>query len=330
MSVSRDTEGPKRAEPMAMEGHAGKRFLEHRNLLVVLGPTATGKTGLAIRLARRIGGEIVSADSRQVYRGMDIGTGKDLTEYGHHGDPVPFHLIDICEPGEEFSVFAFQGHFYRSMAEILGRGKVPLLAGGTGLYLDAALRGYRMTAVPENPEIRERLAEEPIESLRRRLLAYCNAAHNTTDLLEPKRLIRAIEIAEYSRAHPQETEAPIAVSPLVIGIRCERSELRRKITLRLQARLELGMIDEVRSLHQRGIGWERLESFGLEYRYISLYLQQKMAREEMFRTLNTRIQQFAKRQETWFRRMERNGIRIHWIEGADDEAALALIADRTE
>jgi tRNA dimethylallyltransferase len=323
-------EGRREANPMAMEDPAGKRFLEHRNLLVVLGPTASGKTGLAVHLARRIGGEIISADSRQVYRGMDLGTGKDLTEYGHDGDPVPFHLIDICDPAEEFSVFAFQGHFYRCMTEILGRERVPLLAGGTGLYLDAVLRGYRLAVVPENPELRERLAAEPIDSLRRRYLSFCPDAHNTTDLLEPQRLIRAIEIAEYSWSHPQETETPIEVLPLVIGIHCERSELRRKITLRLQARLEHGMIDEVRSLHDRGVPWGRLESFGLEYRYISLYLQRKMTEDEMFRTLNTRIHQFAKRQETWFRGMERNGIRIHWIEGADEEAALALIAGLTE
>jgi tRNA dimethylallyltransferase len=316
---------------MAMEGRAGRRFREHRNLLVVLGPTASGKTGLAVRLARRIGGEILSADSRQVYRGMDLGTGKDLAEYGCSEDLVPFHLIDICDPGEEFSVFAFQELFYACFREILRRGRIPVLAGGTGLYLDAVLRGYRMVAVPENPEFHAILAGEQMESLRRRLLSLCPDAHNSTDLLERDRLIRAIEIAEFSQTHPRDPETPGVVSPLVIGIRCERNELRRKITLRLQARLEAGMIDEVRRLHDRGgIAWKRLESFGLEYRYISLYLQQKITREEMFQTLNTRIHQFAKRQETWFRRMERNGVRIHWIEGADEEAALGMIADLTE
>jgi tRNA dimethylallyltransferase len=320
----------KEANPMAIEDRAGRRFLEQRNLLVVLGPTASGKTGLAVRLARRIGGEIISADSRQVYRGMDLGTGKDLTEYGRDGEPVPFHLIDICDPDEEFSVFAFQEHFCRCLPEILGRGRIPVLAGGTGLYLDAVLRGYRMVAVPENHELREMLSAEPIESLRRRYLSCCPAVHNTTDLLEPKRLVRAIEIAEFSQAHPQDVGTPIGISPLVIGIRCARYELRRRITLRLKARLEHGMIDEVRSLHDRGIAWERLESFGLEYRYISLFLQRKIIREEMFMKLNTRIHQFAKRQETWFRRMEREGVRIHWIEGADEEAALALIADPPE
>jgi tRNA dimethylallyltransferase len=315
---------------MAVEDRADRMFRKHRNLLVVLGPTASGKTGLAVRLARRIGGEILSADSRQVYRGMDLGTGKDLAEYGRSGEIVPSHLIDIRDPEEEFSVFAFQELFYPCFRKILGRGRIPVLAGGTGLYLDAVLRGYRMVAVPENPELREGLAGEQMESLRRSFLSLCPDAHNSTDLLERNRLIRAIEIAECSRAHPRDPETPITVSPLVIGIRCERNDLRRKITLRLQARLEAGMIDEVRRLHDRGIAWKRLESFGLEYRYISLYLQEKITREEMFQTLNTRIHQFAKRQETWFRRMEKNGVRIHWIEGADEEAALGLISGVAE
>ena len=315
---------------MIMEDGSIQRFRYKYNLLVVLGPTASGKTGLAVHLARRVGGEILSADSRQVYRGMDLGTGKDLTEYGRNGDVVPFHLIDICDLEDEFSVFAFQELFYPCFREILRRRRIPVLAGGTGLYLDAVLRGYRMVAVPENPELRERLAGEQMQSLRRRFFSFFPDAHNTTDLLEPKRLIRAIEIAEFTQAHPRDPETPIAVSPLVIGIRCERNDLRRKITLRLQARLEAGMIEEVRRLHDRGTAWERLESFGLEYRYISLYLQQKITREEMFQTLNTRIHQFAKRQETWFRRMERNGVRIHWIEGADEEAALGLITGLAE
>lgn len=313
-----------------LDDQAGRRFRERRNLLVILGPTASGKTGLAVRLARRIGGEILSADSRQVYRGMDLGTGKDLTEYGQAFDLVPFHLIDIRDPEEEFSVFSFQELFYPCFREILGRGRIPVLVGGTGLYLDAVLRGYRMVAVPENPELRERLAREEMESLRLRFLSLFPDAHNTTDLLERKRLIRAIEIAEFSQAHPHDPETSVAVSPLVIGIRCERNDLRRRITLRLQARLEAGMIDEVRRLHDRGIGWERMDAFGLEYRYIALYIQRKMTAEEMFQTLNTRIHQFAKRQETWFRRMERNGVRIHWIEGADEEAALGLITGLAE
>jgi tRNA dimethylallyltransferase len=315
---------------MITEGRSIRMFRERYNLLVVLGPTASGKTGLAVRLARRIGGEILSADSRQVYRGMDLGTGKDLSEYGREGEAVPVHLIDICDPEEEFSVFAFQELFYSCFREILRQGRIPVLSGGTGLYLDAVLRRYRMVAVPENPELREELAGEQMESLRRRFFSLCPDVHNLTDLLERNRLIRAIEIAEFSQAYPRDPETPITVSPLVIGIRCERSDLRRKITLRLQTRLEAGMIEEVRHLHDRGIGWERIDAFGLEYRYIALYLQRKITAEEMFQTLNTRIHQFAKRQETWFRRMERNGVRIHWIEGADEEAALGLITGLAE
>jgi tRNA dimethylallyltransferase len=335
---------------MVIEERSIRMFRKRYNLLVVLGPTASGKTGLAVRLAQRIGGEILSADSRQVYRGMDLGTGKDLSEYGREGEAVPVHLIDICDPGEEFSLFAFQDRFYPCFREILKRGRIPVLAGGTGLYLDAVLRGYRMVAVPENPELRERLAGEQMESLRRYFLSFCPDVHNSTDLLERNRLIRAIEIAEFSQAHPPDpeipgtastmfpattahqgvSETPIGISPLIIGIRCERNDLRRKITLRLKARLEAGMIEEVRRLHDRGIGWERIDAFGLEYRYIALHLQRKITVEEMFQTLNTRIHQFAKRQETWFRRMERNGVRIHWIEGADEEAALGLITGVAE
>jgi len=315
---------------MVIEDRVIRSFRERWNLLVVLGPTASGKTGLAVRLARGIGGEILSADSRQVYREMDLGTGKDLSEYVREGEAVPVHLIDICDPAEEFNVFAFQKLFYPCFQEILRRGKIPILTGGTGLYLDSVLRGYRMPAVPENQRLREKLAGEGMEYLRRRFRSLCPDVHNTTDLLERERLIRAIEIAEFSREHPHAAEPPVTISPLVIGIRCDRNDLRRKITLRLQARLEAGMIDEVRRLHDRGIAWERLESFGLEYRYISLYLQEKITREEMFQTLNTRIHQFAKRQETWFRRMEKNGVRIRWNDGADEDAALSLIAGLTE
>jgi tRNA dimethylallyltransferase len=320
----------KRAKSMDIEEKSVRRFRERYNLLAVLGPTACGKTGLAVRLARKIGGEILSADSRQVYRGMDLGTGKDLSEYGRGGEVISVHLIDICDPEEEFSVFAFQDRFYRTFHEIFRRGKIPVLAGGTGLYLDSILRGYRMPAVPENRDLRVKLAGEEMESLRRRFRSLCPDLHNTTDLHERKRLIRAIEIADFTRTHSRASESPITVSPLVIGIRSDRNELRRKITIRLQDRLEAGMIEEVRRLHDRGVGWERLDSFGLEYRYIALYLQGKLTWEEMFQTLNTRIHQFAKRQVTWFRRMERNGVRIHWIEGADESAALGLIADLTE
>ena len=306
-----------------------RRFQKRHNLLVILGPTATGKTGLAVDLARRIGGEIISADSRQVYRGMDLGTGKDLTEYRRGGATIPYHLIDILDPTEECSVFTYQKLFYPCFQKIIGRGKIPLMVGGTGLYLDAVIRGYRMPAVPENRRLREELEGEEMASLIRRFLSLCPEVHNTTDLQERKRLVRAIEIAEFSRDHSLSDASSPALSPLVLGIHFERERLRRRITDRLEARLAAGMIDEVRALHERGLGWERIDSFGLEYRYIGLYLRGEMTREEMVRVLNTRIHQFAKRQETWFRRMEKNGVRIHWIENADADKTISLIARLT-
>jgi len=312
---------------MDREWQAGGRFGKHWNLIAVLGPTASGKTALAVRLARKIGGEIISADSRQVYCGMDLGTGKDLSEYGRNGDAVPFHLIDICDPTEEFSVFAFQQRFIDCFRDIAARGKIPFLVGGTGLYLDSVLRGYRMEPVPVNDSLRESLTGHDMESLRRYFLSIHRGAHNLTDLLERERLIRAIEIAEFSRDHPTASLLSIEIAPLVVGIHAEREELRRKITLRLQTRLQAGMIDEVKCLRDRGVNWQRLESFGLEYRYISRYLQQKISCEEMFQILNTRIHQFAKRQETWFRGMEKKGVPIHWIDGPDEEAAFRLIMD---
>ncbi|MBA4421554.1 MAG: tRNA (adenosine(37)-N6)-dimethylallyltransferase MiaA [Syntrophus sp. (in: bacteria)] len=307
-----------------------RSFRKSYNLLVILGPTATGKTGLAVGLARRLGGgEIISADSRQVYRGMDLGTGKDLNEYNLGGVNVSYHLIDIFDPTEECNVFTYQKLFYRCFQEIVGRGNVPLMVGGSGLYLDAVIRGYRLPAVPENQALRMELRGERMASLRLRFLSLCPEVHNTTDLRERKRLIRAIEIAEFTRHHSDDDGPLILISPLVVGIRCERETLRRKITDRLEARLAAGMIEEVQALQGKGLGWERIDSLGLEYRYIGLYLRRKMTREEMVTILNTRIHQFAKRQETWFRRMEKSGVRIHWIENADMDKAISLIARLT-
>ncbi|MBE0557402.1 MAG: tRNA (adenosine(37)-N6)-dimethylallyltransferase MiaA, partial [Proteobacteria bacterium] len=254
-------------EAALMEYELGQRFRQSYNLLVVLGPTASGKTELAVRLARRIGGEIISADSRQVYRGMDLGTGKDLSCYRNGETTVPCHLIDILDPRDEFSVFDYQQLFYRCFREITKRDRIPLLVGGTGLYLEAVIRGYHMPAVQENPDLREELKGEGMESLRRRLLAISSGVHNKTDLLERKRLIRAIEIAEFIRDHPYLAPDRMPISPLVMGVRCERETLRRNITARLDARLAAGLVEEVQSLHERGIGWERIDSFGLEYRY---------------------------------------------------------------
>lgn len=295
------------------------------NLIVILGPTASGKTALAVRLAKALGSEIISADSRQIYRGMDLGTGKDLSEYDIEGVRIPYHLIDIVDPDDDFSVFDYQQRFFRCFAEISSRDILPVLVGGTGLYLESVLHGYRMYEVPENHALRDKLAGADMESLVRHYLNVRPEVHNKTDLLDRSRLIRAIEIAEYShlaRALPAFPE----INALVMGVRWERSLLRQRISVRLRQRLAGGMIDEVRALHASGISWERLYYFGLEYRYIGLYLQGILDYQSMFQTLNTKIHQFAKRQETWFRRMERKGTVIRWLDGADD-ASMSKVID---
>lgn len=296
------------------------------NLIVILGPTASGKTRLAARLAASLGLEIISADSRQVYRGMDIGTGKDLSDYVVDGKAVPYHLIDILDPGYDFSVFEYQRLFCRCFKEISSRGIIPIMAGGTGLYIESVLKGYRMLEVPENPVLRKELEHKDMEKLAAMLLALNLAVHNTTDLLDRKRLIRAIEIAVFtkSRGLDEGISLPV-IHPLIIGVRWDRSVLRERITERLRKRLEAGMIEEVKRLRSSGLGWERLNYFGLEYRYIGLYLQGELRYEEMVKQLNAKIHQFAKKQETWFRRMERQGIEMHWIDGDDYEAAKELI-----
>ncbi|MEZ4483572.1 MAG: tRNA (adenosine(37)-N6)-dimethylallyltransferase MiaA [Syntrophotaleaceae bacterium] len=288
------------------------------NLLVILGPTASGKTRLGVAAARQFNGEIISADSRQVFRGMDIGTGKDLVEYGE----VPYHLIDIVEAGSEFSVFDFQEHFVAAFEDIRGRGRLPVLVGGTGLYLDAALRGYRLIRVEENPALRAELADLNREALQQRLLELRPEQHNTSDLQDRSRLVRAIEIAIGERdAEP----LPLpSIEPLVFGVRFERSALRRRITERLKQRLGEGLIEEVAALHQSGVSYDALEYYGLEYRLVAQHLQGRLNRNDMFQKLNSAIHQFAKRQETWFRRMEKQGVTIHWLDGAGDPVAELL------
>lgn len=297
------------------------------NLLTILGPTATGKTRLAVALARELDAEIISADSRQVFRGMDIGTGKDLHEYGE----VPYHLIDIMDAGDEFSVFAFLKLFREACAGIAARGRLPLLCGGTGLYLDAVLRGYRMATVPEDAELRSGLAGLSDQELGDLLRKHQPGLHNTTDLLDRQRTIRALEIALYEAGSPGDEEQPPELRPLVLGIRWERSELRRRITERLRQRLQDGMIDEVQQLHADGVAWERLDYYGLEYRFAGAFLRGDLSRNDMFQKLNSAIHLFAKRQENWFRKMERNGVVIHWVEGAGDplEEARAVIYSQT-
>ncbi|HJV67095.1 MAG TPA: tRNA (adenosine(37)-N6)-dimethylallyltransferase MiaA [Geomonas sp.] len=293
------------------------------NLLVVLGATASGKTALGVELARRLAGEIISADSRQVYRGMDIGTGKDLHEYGG----VPYHLIDVAEPGQEFNLFEFQKHFLNAFQDISQRRKLPLLVGGTGMYLDCILRGYRLSEVPDNPQLRQELAPLSMEELAHRLKQANPALHNSTDLTERPRLLRAIEIAEFT---PASSEPWPEIRPLILGIAWERSVQRERITKRLQDRLAAGMIEEVERLHAQGVPWERLEFYGLEYRFLSRYLQGEISRNDLFQKLNSAIHEFAKKQGNWFRRMETHGIRIHWLNGAENPLAEALEVIRVQ
>lgn len=284
------------------------------NLLVILGPTASGKTRLGVAAARALGGEIVSADSRQVFRGMDIGTGKDLSDYGD----IPFHLIDICEAGVEFSVFDFQERFRAAYADIRARGKLPVLVGGTGLYIDCVLRNYRLVRVPENQELRAALAHLSMEQLAERLKALKPEQHNTTDLNHRERLLRAIEIAEGELACGETGPVVPDLQPLVFGLRWERTLLRRRITERLRQRLDEGLIDEVRGLLDRGVPHRMLEHYGLEYRFVARHIRGELNRNDMFQKLNSAIHQFAKRQDTWFRRMERQGVDIHWLDAGGD------------
>jgi tRNA dimethylallyltransferase len=286
--------------------------------IVILGPTASGKTRLGVGIARELGGEIISADSRQVYRGMDIGTGKDLEEYGG----IPHHLIDILDPGQEFNVFRFQRLCFAAMEEIRGRGRLPVIVGGTGLYLDAVLRGYRMVEVPQDPALRADLALLSPEELASRLLSLNPRLHNTTDLLDRERLVRAIEIADYELSH--EPEPLPGIRPLVFGVRWERGILRERITARLKARLASGMIEEVDRLHRQGVPYETLEFYGLEYRFVARFLKGELSRNDLFQKLNSAIHDFAKRQETWFRRMERLGTDIRWLDGAGEPLEEAL------
>lgn len=290
------------------------------NLLVVLGPTASGKTRLGVRIARRVGGEVISADSRQVFRGMDIGTGKELSEY----EEVPYHLIDIRDPAEDFSLFHFQRECITAWKDIRNRGKIPVLVGGTGLYLESVLKGYLLVETPENPALRAEIADDSIELLREKL-AVAASAHNTTDMLDRDRLIRALEIAVYRNDHPPEPLPEIR--PVIFGIHRERAILRQRIADRLKQRLADGMIHEVQNLHDAGISWERLDYFGLEYRFIARHLRGEMNRNDLFQKLCSAIHDFAKRQDTWFRRMERNGTVIHWLDGEGDtfDQAMAIL-----
>jgi tRNA dimethylallyltransferase len=283
------------------------------NLITILGPTASGKTPLATALAARMDAEIISADSRQVYRRMDLGTGKDLQDYTVGNTQIPYHLIDICEPGYKYNVFEYQRDFLLAYESIKAKGKFPILCGGTGMYLESVLRGYKLIPVPENPELRQSLADKSLEELTEMLGKY-KVLHNTTDVDTVKRAIRAIEIEEYYlHAEKEEREFP-QLESLVIGVDINRELRREKISRRLCQRLDEGMVDEVKALMAEGISAEDLIYYGLEYKYLTQYVTGQLTYEEMVRQLEIAIHQFAKRQMTWFRGMERRGIKIHWID----------------
>ena len=292
-------------------------------MITILGPTASGKTPLAAALAYEIGGEIISADSRQVYRRMDIGTGKDLADYTVQGAGfrVPYHLIDICEPGTKYNLFQYQQDFFDAYNNIIGRGVTPILCGGTGLYIEAVLKGYQLSPVPQNPELRQRLEGKSLEELTQMLVELKakngSTMHNKTDVDSCQRAIRAIEIEEYNL--------------LIIGVDIDREARREKITRRLKARLEEGMIDEVRGLMAEGIPAEDLIYYGLEYKFVTEYITGQLTYDEMFSRLEIAIHQFAKRQMTWFRGMERRGFTIHWINALQPmEEKVAQILEMTK
>jgi len=281
-------------------------------LLTLLGPTASGKTALAAALACELDAEVISADSRQVYRGMTLGTGKDLKDYIINGKTIPYHLIDICNPGEKYNIFEFQHDFHKVFESIKERGKFPFLCGGSGLYIESVLRGYKLLDVPENHELRERLKDKTIDELEKILRSY-KVLHNKTEVDSEQRAIRAIEIEEfYLQQEPEQRDfAPI--NSLIIGVDIERDLRREKISKRLKSRLEEGMLDEVKGLLESGISAEDLIYYGLEYKYLTLYLTGKLTYNEMYEQLEIAIHQFAKRQMTWFRGMERRGLTIHWL-----------------
>lgn len=283
------------------------------DLITIIGPTASGKTSLAAALAARMDAEIISGDSRQVYRRMDLGTGKDLADYVVDGKQVPFHLIDVAEPGYKYNVFEYQRDFLRAYEDIRHRGKMPLLCGGTGLYIEAVLKGYRLIPVPENPELRERLADKSLAELTDILAGY-KQLHNTTDVDTVKRAIRAIEIEEYYLRQPVDAREFPAIRSLLVGVDIDRELRREKITRRLRQRLEEGMVDEVKRLLEEGIAPDDLIYYGLEYKFLTQYVVGQLSFDEMFHGLETAIHQFAKRQMTWFRGMERRGFTIHWID----------------
>ena len=290
-------------------------------MITILGPTACGKTALAVSLAAKMGGEIISADSRQVYRGMDIGTGKDLSEYRVDGKQIPYHLIDIEEAGQKYNLFRFQEDFNAAYEDITSRGVQPILCGGTGLYMEAVLKGYALSPVPQDDNLRKKLSTRSLGELKELLIwlkaRNGSAMHNETDVDTVSRAVRAIEIEFHNLLHPVDTRRVPAVGSLIVGLDVDRDIRRERITARLKARLEEGMVEEVRGLLEKdGITKEDLMYYGLEYKYVTAYVVGEMSYEDMFNQLEIAIHQFAKRQMTWFRGMERRGFNIHWLDAS--------------
>lgn len=289
--------------------------MTNTDLITILGPTASGKTTFAANLAARLDSEIISGDSRQVYRRMDIGTGKDLADYEVDGKKIPYHLIDIAEPGYKYNVFEFQRDFLNAYQDIRERGKTPILCGGTGLYIESVLKGYKLLPVPENKELREKLQNCSLAELTEMLKSY-KTLHNTTDVDTVKRAIRAIEIEEYYQSQPMEVSAFPQINSVIIGVDIDREERRRKISARLRSRLDEGMVDEVRAILDSGVSPEDMIYYGLEYKYLTNYIIGNLTYEQMVSELEIAIHQFAKRQMTWFRGMERRGLKINWMDAS--------------
>lgn len=287
--------------------------MNNYELITIIGPTASGKTAFAAALAARLDTEIISGDSRQVYRSMDIGTGKDLTDYVVDGKQIPYHLIDICNPGDKYNVFEYQHDFHKAFEEIRKKGKLPILCGGTGMYIESVLRGFKLLDVPQNPALRESLKGKSLAELEQILASY-KVLHNKTDVDSAQRAIRAIEIEEFYKTEAPDKREYAPINSLIIGVDIDRDLRREKISRRLRARLDEGMVDEVRAILATGVKPEDLIYYGLEYKFLTLYIIGQLTYDEMVSQLEIAIHQFAKRQMTWFRGMERRGLHIHWLD----------------
>lgn len=287
--------------------------MNNYELITIIGPTASGKTAFAAALAARLDTEIISGDSRQVYRSMDIGTGKDLADYEVDGKQIPYHLIDICNPGDKYNVFEYQHDFHKAFEEIRKKGKLPILCGGTGMYIESVLRGFKLLDVPQNPALRESLKGKSLAELEQILASY-KVLHNKTDVDSAQRAIRAIEIEEFYKTEAPDKREYAPINSLIIGVDIDRDLRREKISKRLRARLDEGMVDEVRAILATGVNPDDLIYYGLEYKFLTLYIIGQLTYDEMVSQLEIAIHQFAKRQMTWFRGMERRGLHIHWLD----------------